>query len=97
MLYSPKCFNFALILLYIYLSCSPLLQNFGFILILCVGEISDFHRILRLIFHLILKGGGIQAYHFGKNNFKLGVEEEGQDMSRHFEGGFGSMGVILPM
>ena len=47
----------------------------------------------------MLKGGGVQAYHFafGKNYFKLGVGGEGQDMSRHFEGGFGSMHAILPM
>ena len=28
-------------------------------------------------------GGGVQAYHFGKKYFKLGVGGEGQDMSRH--------------
>ena len=38
-----------------------------------------------------------QAYHFGKNDFKLGVGGEGQDTSRHFEGGIGSMRKILTM
>ena len=28
-------------------------------------------------------GGGVQAYHFGKKYFKLGVGGEGQNMSRH--------------
>ena len=42
-------------------------------------------------------GEGVQDYHFGKNNFELGVGGEGQDTSRHFEGGFGSMRAILPM
>ena len=30
-------------------------------------------------------------------DFELGVGGEGQDMSRNFEGGFGSMRAILPM
>ena len=42
-------------------------------------------------------GGGVQAYHFGKKDFKLGIGREGQDTSRHFEGGFGSIRAILPM
>ena len=37
-----------------------------------------------------LGGGGVHAYHFGKNDFELGVKGEGQDRSRSFEGGFGS-------
>ena len=36
-------------------------------------------------------GEGVQAYHFGKNYFEVGVEREGQDTSRNFEGCFGSM------
>ena len=44
-----------------------------------------------------LKGGGVQAFHFGKTYFQLGVEGEGQDTSRHFEGSFGSRRAILPM
>ena len=42
-------------------------------------------------------GTGVHAYNFGKNEFKLGVEGEGQDTCRHFEGGFGSMRTRLPM
>ena len=49
----------------------------------------------------LLKGGGgeggVQAYHFGKKDFELGVRGEGQDISQYFEGGFGSMQTILPM
>ena len=41
-------------------------------------------------------GGGVQAYHFGKNDFELGVGGEGQDTSRHFEDSFGSIRAILP-
>ena len=44
-----------------------------------------------------LKGVGVQAFHFGKNDFELGVEGDGQDTSRHFEGSFGSIRAILPM
>ena len=41
---------------------------------------------------LLFKGeGSVQAYHFGKKNFEIGVGEEGQDTSRHFEGTFGSI------
>ena len=29
-------------------------------------------------------GGGVQAFYFGKTDFELGVEGEGQDTSRHF-------------
>ena len=39
--------------------------------------------------------GGFRAYHFGKKDFELGVEGEGQDTSRHFEDSFGSMRAIL--
>ena len=51
---------------------------------------------------MFFKGGGggggvVQAFHFGKSDFELGVRGEGQDTSRHFEGSFGSMCVILPM
>ena len=42
-------------------------------------------------------GGGVQAFHFGKNDFELGVGGEGQDTSRHFEGSFRSIRAILPM
>ena len=42
-------------------------------------------------------GGGVQAFHFGKTDFELGVVGEGQDTSRHFEGSFGSIRGILPM
>ena len=45
----------------------------------------------------LIKGGGVQAYYFGKNDFKLGVGGEGQDTSQHFEGSFGSIRAILPM
>ena len=38
---------------------------------------------------------GGQEYHVGKNYFELGVGGEGQDTSRHFEGGFGSKRVKL--
>ena len=38
----------------------------------------------------------IQAYHFGKKDFDLGVGGECQDTSRHFEGSFGSIRTILP-
>ena len=47
--------------------------------------------------HIIGQLKGVQAYHFGKNDFELGVGVEGQDTSRTFEGGFGSMRTILPM
>ena len=39
----------------------------------------------------------VQAFHFGKNDLELGVEGDGQDTSRHFEGSFGSIRAILPM
>ena len=29
-------------------------------------------------------GGGVQAFHFGKTDFELGVGGEGQDTSLHF-------------
>ena len=40
---------------------------------------------------------GVQAYHVGKKVFELGVEMEGQDTSRNFEGCFGSIRALLPM
>ena len=39
----------------------------------------------------------VQACHFGKKDFELGVGGEGQDTSRHFEGSFGSIRAVLPM
>ena len=42
-------------------------------------------------------GGGVQASHFGKTDFELGVGGEGQDTSQHFEGSVGSIRAILPM
>ena len=40
---------------------------------------------------------GVQAFHFGKKDFDLGVGEEGQNTSRHFDGSFESIRVILPI
>ena len=42
-------------------------------------------------------GWGVQAYHFGKNDFELGVGGEGQDTFRNFKGSFGSIRALLPM
>ena len=58
-----------------------------------------YHMALEIFFLDLwhLRGGVGQAYHFGKNDFKLGVGGEGQDTSRHFEGGIGSMRTILTM
>ena len=42
-------------------------------------------------------GGGGQAFHFGKNDFELGVGGDGQDTFRHFEGSFRSIRAILPI
>ena len=42
-------------------------------------------------------GGGVQAYNFGNFNYEIRVEGEGQDTSRLFKGGFGSMHTILPI
>ena len=42
-------------------------------------------------------GGGVQAYHFGKKDFELGVGREGQDTYQHFDGSSGSIRAILPM
>ena len=39
--------------------------------------------------------GGVQAFHFGKSDFELGVGGDGQDTSRHFEGIFRSMRAKL--
>ena len=44
-----------------------------------------------------LKGGEVQASQLGKFDFEICVEGEGQDMSRHFGDGFGSLRAILPM
>ena len=38
-----------------------------------------------------------QAYNFGNFNYEIRVEGEGQDMSRLFWAGFGSMRTNLPM
>ena len=46
---------------------------------------------------LLKGGGGVQAYHFGKNDFDVEVGGEGQDTSRHFDVSFGSIHAILPM
>ena len=43
----------------------------------------------------VVRWGGVQAFHFGKTDFELGVGGEGQDTSRHFEGSFGSIRAIL--
>ena len=42
-------------------------------------------------------GGGVQAYHFEKKDFELGVGWKGQDTYRHFKGIFGSIRAILPV
>ena len=42
-------------------------------------------------------GRGVQAFHFGKNDFELGVQGDAQDTSRHFEGSIGSIRAMLPM
>ena len=44
-----------------------------------------------------IKEGGVQAFHFGKTDFELGVGGEGWDTSRNFEGSFGSIRTKLPM
>ena len=62
-----------------------------------LGEKST-HKNLITFFYFpgnILRG--VQAFHFGKTYFELGVEWEDQDTSRHFEGSFGSIHAILPM
>ena len=44
------------------------------------------------------KGGGrFRPITLEKNYFELGVGGEGQDTSRHFDGGFGSMRAISPL
>ena len=48
-------------------------------------------------FNLRGGGGGVQAYKFGNFNYEIRVEGEGQDTSRLFKGGFGTMRTILPM
>ena len=55
-------------------------------------EYSTFKYFLRT-----LRGGGVQAYQLGKNDFELGVGGEGQDTSQNFEGSFGSIRALLPM
>ena len=57
------------------------------------NKIHDHVNILALD----LKGVGVQAYHFGKKYFELGVGGEGQDTSQYFDGNFGSIRAILPM
>ena len=39
---------------------------------------------------------GVQAYNFGNFDFNIWVEGEGQDTSRKFQCGFGSVRIILP-
>ena len=46
--------------------------------------------------HLIILRG-VQAYHFGKNDFELGVGGEGQYTSQNIEGSFGSIRALLPI
>ena len=50
-----------------------------------------------IIYQLRGGGGGVQAFHFGKNDFELGVVGDGEDTSRHFEGSFRSIRAILPV
>ena len=61
-----------------------------------VDLIPIFWHTTPLLFPLKGGGGGIQAFHFGKNYFELGVGGDGQDTSRRFEGSFGSIRAILP-
>ena len=39
----------------------------------------------------------VQAYNFGKFDFEILVEGEGQKTSRYFKGVFGSMRTMLPI
>ena len=57
---------------------------------------TDIHRLF-MKETSTLRGGGVQAYHFGKKDFELGVGGEGQDTSRNFGGSFGSIRALLPM
>ena len=50
-----------------------------------------------IIIKLSLRGGGVQASQLGKLDFELWVKGDGQDTSRHFGGGFGSMRAMLPI
>ena len=42
-------------------------------------------------------GGGFRPFTLENKYFKLGVGGDSQDMSRHFEGSFGSIRAILPL
>ena len=60
--------------------------------------VSDFRKLRGIYSNLTgtyIKGG-VQAYHFEKNDFELVVGGEGQDTSQNFEGSFGSIRAILP-
>ena len=59
---------------------------------------KSFQEVIQVVesYHKMYKLKGGQAYHLETNDFELGVGGEGQDTSRHFEGGFGSMHAILP-
>ena len=65
-------------------------------------RLSEKHSPASIIL-LIIKGGGggggsgLQFDNLKKKDFELGVGGEGQDTSRHFEGGFGSMRAIQPL
>ena len=54
--------------------------------------LTTFYNInITLLCLLLVVGlGAVQAYYLGKTDFELAVGGEGQDTSRHFEGGFGS-------
>ena len=65
-------------------------------------QASNIHFVHRFFVHFPIffvngGGGGVQAFHFGKKYFELGVGGDGQDTPRHFEGSFGSIRAILPM
>ena len=63
-----------------------------------VGGVSSHKRnCIRSCAHDHLVGGGFKACYFTKHDFALGVKGEGQDASRNFARGFGSMHAMLPM
>ena len=49
-----------------------------------VLDVKTLYMNIINIYTLLGGGGGVQAYHFGKKDFELGVGGEGQDTSRHF-------------
>ena len=74
----------------------------------CISRVLDYIYMQFLVDDVLMRwlcninvkgggGGGVQAYHFGQNDFELGVGGEGQDTSQHFEGSFESIRAILPM